>query len=871
MPIDPVSGDDDISNALNVARQDVGGGNVIQSRIGGLNQFLSGLDLEANTPQFHTGLTQPSIGGTGMPIQNVNSAKMLAEKAKNTFGTTRNHNEAGYILPDGSMLDFSGRSHAGYTKVGNTFIPPSGQRDYLSNQRSMDHRDISEIYPSDSGWESMVGFMNNAGAIRNQPGLGFEANTIPTDKQLNAIVSSHNSKYRGDPLTVELSHPTTGNILFSKDFDKPNVDSIKNWIDENAQNYSDLKLAPKFKRGGRTGYSLDGMVKPDNNTIEMPHSLKELQDWAKTHPRANKSVQNNPSMDDLFSNKISGFEGANPMSMPANLQELQSYTRARLGQYSGGPVTVDDHIWHALNIAKHLGRGNDTILAHINPREAALLKAHGGSGKINPNTGLPEFGEDDGPSSEGSGSVSAEIHAAEQERQNSVESQTQEQQQGQMGRGLPEGGGQQFTSDPSANSAAALQMADRYDVSNVPSPHDLTPEQQFGMMYRQPVLGGINEDKSLFDQVKDASNSYGMAYGNLANKKYTDAGAAGFLGNAMFESSGLNPAAINPSSGAMGLFQDLGSRQTALKQALGVTGLSGNELTNALAGTEMPQTAFALNEAASNPSYAPTQKALESATDPYKAAETIMHNFERPGAISEMLTGGLRDAAANQIYQGVPSAATIPQGDLPDRPAANAHPSATDAIDSSKSIFGQSNFLDKIFGSTQNQIDELAAAGQYAGMDKQQYADQFAGGDINAVKERIINQDGQPKVDYYVKDLSQALFGDPLKALGGVFGGTGTGATTADLQTSPFDHHGGGDTQQVINQAVATAKAAVPDTTTPVIAAAQKPLIPKTIPYDDLGASGSMMKLAQYGQPMQGFANDSVGNALRGIYGGNIT
>ena len=37
------------------------------------------------------------------------------------------------------------------------------------------------------------------------------------------------------------------------------------------------------------------------------------------------------------------------------------------------------------------GRGGDTILAHINPEEAALLKAHGGSGAINPRTGLPEF------------------------------------------------------------------------------------------------------------------------------------------------------------------------------------------------------------------------------------------------------------------------------------------------------------------------------------------------------------------------------------------------------------------------------------------------------------------------------------------------
>jgi hypothetical protein len=43
------------------------------------------------------------------------------------------------------------------------------------------------------------------------------------------------------------------------------------------------------------------------------------------------------------------------------------------------------------------GRGGDTILAHINPTEAAMLKAMGGSGTINPKTGLPEFGFFDNP------------------------------------------------------------------------------------------------------------------------------------------------------------------------------------------------------------------------------------------------------------------------------------------------------------------------------------------------------------------------------------------------------------------------------------------------------------------------------------------
>ena len=41
------------------------------------------------------------------------------------------------------------------------------------------------------------------------------------------------------------------------------------------------------------------------------------------------------------------------------------------------------------------GRGRDTILAHITPREADILKAAGGSGTTNPDTGLLEF-EDSG-------------------------------------------------------------------------------------------------------------------------------------------------------------------------------------------------------------------------------------------------------------------------------------------------------------------------------------------------------------------------------------------------------------------------------------------------------------------------------------------
>ena len=45
---------------------------------------------------------------------------------------------------------------------------------------------------------------------------------------------------------------------------------------------------------------------------------------------------------------------------------------------------------HLSGLARQ-GRGGDTELAHVNPREKAMLKAMGGSGTINPNTGLREY------------------------------------------------------------------------------------------------------------------------------------------------------------------------------------------------------------------------------------------------------------------------------------------------------------------------------------------------------------------------------------------------------------------------------------------------------------------------------------------------
>ena len=59
-------------------------------------------------------------------------------------------------------------------------------------------------------------------------------------------------------------------------------------------------------------------------------------------------------------------------------------------------VLKTDSLKPLAQILRSKGRKGDTILAHITPKEAARLKREGGSGSINPDTGLPEFFGEDG-------------------------------------------------------------------------------------------------------------------------------------------------------------------------------------------------------------------------------------------------------------------------------------------------------------------------------------------------------------------------------------------------------------------------------------------------------------------------------------------
>lgn len=152
--------------------------------------------------------------------------KDLADKAVKHFGLTRDASEAGYILPDGRMLDFTGRHYAG--GVWNEAIQAYRlkERDYLAGSRSVDHRELEDLTEA-GGTDGMHEFMRRSGAIRYQSHTGgFEAFYPPSESQIKAILRAHSQRFRGEPLDIDVGDPVTGEIIKSVFLDRPTLRKV---------------------------------------------------------------------------------------------------------------------------------------------------------------------------------------------------------------------------------------------------------------------------------------------------------------------------------------------------------------------------------------------------------------------------------------------------------------------------------------------------------------------------------------------------------------------------------------------------------------------------------------------------------------------
>lgn len=132
--------------------------------------------------------------------QMVNADSVLSS-AISYFGTTLDFNEAGYILPDGSLLDLSGK-----------------KRGAQGGYRAEDHREVARFIneKTESITDKMDLFMKQTGAIRisiiGRHGL-LDLEIKPTAAQISAIL-----RFISKLSSLDLSLPGSHSVI-EYDFD----------------------------------------------------------------------------------------------------------------------------------------------------------------------------------------------------------------------------------------------------------------------------------------------------------------------------------------------------------------------------------------------------------------------------------------------------------------------------------------------------------------------------------------------------------------------------------------------------------------------------------------------------------------------------
>jgi hypothetical protein len=169
----------------------------------------------------------------------------LIDKAKEHFGVTTNPEEAFYVLPDGTMLDGSGR-HWGLS-----------ERDV--NGRQVDHGDIAEIMDSD-GAEAMYEFMGRTGAMRFDRIAGSASVARkPTAQQLAILGRSSKGGY----LALSLNTPE-GRIVDDTEFDSASPRLIEDFF---------VQALEKADRGVAGAWASRGKANAGSRTSEVTETL----------------------------------------------------------------------------------------------------------------------------------------------------------------------------------------------------------------------------------------------------------------------------------------------------------------------------------------------------------------------------------------------------------------------------------------------------------------------------------------------------------------------------------------------------------------------------------------------------------------------
>ncbi|MDR1456425.1 MAG: hypothetical protein LBJ01_12295, partial [Tannerella sp.] len=181
----------------------------------------------------------------------------LIEAAKNEFGTTDDFGEAGYMLPDGTMLDFSEKRNGGNPGM-----------------RSMDHRDISGIGDEIGADVDLVSFMA-MGNIRLSPESGgFEITGKPSADQIRTL--KRYIRFFDGNVMVDFSTPGNYNTEHSVEYYHAHpervINDIINYYENGIKPITGLRLmsTPKGEVYGFVTPEGDIYLDPDKMNANTP-------------------------------------------------------------------------------------------------------------------------------------------------------------------------------------------------------------------------------------------------------------------------------------------------------------------------------------------------------------------------------------------------------------------------------------------------------------------------------------------------------------------------------------------------------------------------------------------------------------------------
>ena len=354
-----------------------------------------------------------------------------------------------------------------------------------------------------------------------------------------------------------------------------------------------------------------------DDPIELPHSLKELQDWSKTHPTPKPMVRASDDPTSILYNE-------QKIDMPQSLQELQDWSRTH--RASGGAA---DDIEHALRLAK----------TTIKKKKRKHYEDGGSDRDHQSETHETDTHESD--SSDSRDAVEKDFsndRAAQEAAQRDSEMDKEAQQRSddvakaisdaQMNRGLPEGTATAYVSRFAFGQGINTGDAAGLGVTDVKAPQDISEYTQ--QRLEHPYEGTV------MSATQDPSTAFGMSYPQLVGKQLTPEGAKAFLGNLGYESTykgeAFNPQAVSGSG--YGLAQWTGPRAKEFFAAMNPEGpapVTKEDKIAALANTTaQQQLGYALKEALGG-GYAPTARALTTPGSVADKIETITRNYEGAG------------------------------------------------------------------------------------------------------------------------------------------------------------------------------------------------------------------------------------------------